>query len=97
MTQWSSETHSFNNISASPATFQLYGGAYGVTVHAASWSSGSVTLQRLAADGATYVTVMTAFTQDGYASGNYPAGTYKLTIASATGVSADVTSVIANK
>lgn len=94
---WSSETHQFENISATPSTFLMYGGQYGVTVHATSWSSGSVTLQRQATDGSTMVTVLTAFTADGYGTVNLPAGTYQLTIVTATGVSADVSSVIVNK
>jgi hypothetical protein len=35
-------------------------------------------LQRLAADGANYVTALTAFSADGYASVNLPGGTYQL-------------------
>jgi len=88
------ETKVFANISATPATFALRGGGYGVTVHAGAWNSGSVTLQRLAPDGATDVTVMTAFTADGYASANLPSGTYQLAIASATGVYADIVSTV---
>lgn len=95
--QWANESHTFANLSATPATFKLFGGQYSVTVHAGTWNSGSVTLQRQAADGATMVTCLTAFSADGYATANLPAGTYQLTIATATGVYADVTSVIANK
>lgn len=88
------EKFAFSNLSATPTTpFTLRGGAYGVTVHA-TWGGGSVTLQRLAADGSTYVTVLDAFTADGYASVNLPGGTYQLTIATATGVYADVTSIV---
>lgn len=94
--QWPIETHSFTNLSATPANFLLSGGAYGVTVHAGTWSSGSVTLARLATDGSTFVSVQ-AFTADGYANINLPNGTYQLTITSATGVYADVTSVVVNK
>jgi hypothetical protein len=49
---------------------------YELTVHAGTWGGGSVTLQRLAADGST-----TAYV---------PSGTYQLTIATATDVSADL-------
>lgn len=87
------ETFKFSNISATPAAFTLRGGCYAVTVHA-TWGGGSATLQRLAADGATYVTVMTAFSADGFASANLPGGTYQLLIATATGLYADVTSIV---
>lgn len=87
------ETHAFSNISATPASFTLRGGNYAVTV-TATWGGGSMTLQRLATDGATYVTVMTAFSADGFATSNLPNGTYRLLIATATGVYADVTSTV---
>ena len=86
------ELQTWSNISATSAAFTLRGGLYGVTVIAGSW--GTVTLQRLADDGSTYVTALTAFSANGYASAYLPSGTYKLTIASATGVYADVTSII---
>jgi hypothetical protein len=88
------EIQSYSNISATTAPFSLRGGNYAVTVHAGSWSSGSVTLQRLAADGSTYVTCLTAFSADGYATVNLPSGTYKFTVASATGIYVDITGVL---
>lgn len=84
----------WKNVSSTPAAFALRGGQYAITVHAGTWSSGSVVLQRLAPDGATYVNVMTALTADGYATVNLPTGTYQLSITTATGVYADVVSVI---
>lgn len=95
--KWANDKFTFSNVSATPATFLLNGGQYAVTVHATSWNAGSVTLQRQAVDGATMVTCLAAFSADGYATVNLPQGTYQMTIASATGVYADVTSVIANK
>lgn len=86
------EVQSFSNISATPASFALRGGQYGVTAHA-TWGGGSATLQRLATDGASYVTVLTAFTADGYASAYLPSGTYRLLIATATAVYVDVVSI----
>lgn len=86
------ENNLFSNISATPASFVLKGGNYGVTV-SATFGGGSVTLQRLAADNTTYVTCLTAFTAAGYASVNLPNGTYRLLIATATAVYADVTSI----
>jgi hypothetical protein len=87
------ETVSFVNVAVTPASFALHGGQYAVTVHA-TWGGGSLTLQRLAADGLTYVTCLTAFSADGYATVNLPPGTYQLTIATATAVYVDVTSVV---
>jgi hypothetical protein len=87
------EDFPFSNISANTAAFVLRGGNYGVTCHA-TWGGGSVTLQRLATDAATYVTVMTAFSADGYASANLPSGTYRLTVATATAVYCDVVATV---
>lgn len=86
------EIFSFSNISANTAAFTLRGGQYGVTVHA-TFSSGTVTLQRQAADGSTWVTCLTAFSADGYATVNLPSGSYRLAVATATAVYADVTAV----
>jgi hypothetical protein len=83
----------FKNITATPASFSLRGGNYGVTAHA-TWGGGSVTLQRLAADGATYVTVLTAFSADGYGNVNLPNGTYQLLVATATGIYVDIVAVV---
>jgi hypothetical protein len=58
------ETRAFTNISATTSAFLLRGGLYGVTSKG-TW--GTATLQRLAADATTYVTVVTAITADGYA------------------------------
>jgi hypothetical protein len=92
---WNSvERFAFSNISSTPAPFNLRGGSYGITAHSATWSAGSTTLQRLAPDGLTYVTVLTAFSADGYASVNLPAGTYELAIATATGVYADIVGIV---
>lgn len=90
------ESNAFSNISATPAAFKLRGGNYGVTV-TATWGGGSVTLQRLAADGGTYVTVLTAFTADGYASANLPSGTYRLSVLTATAIYVDVVSVVTSQ
>lgn len=82
----------FTNISETPTAFALRGGLYAVTVMA-TWGGGSATLQRLANDGSTYVTVLTAFTANGYATVSLPPGTYRLLIATATAVYADITSI----
>jgi hypothetical protein len=81
---------SWKNISATPKPFKLGAGLYGLTAHAEIWGGGSVTLQRLAADGSTYATAFKAFSADGSATAYAPSGTYQLTIAIATDVSVDL-------
>jgi len=91
---WNSiEVQSFSNISANTAAFTLRGGNYGLTCHA-TWGGGNVALQRLAPDGSTYVTVITALTADGYASANLPSGTYRLAVTTSTGVYCDVVATV---
>jgi hypothetical protein len=82
----------FTNIAATPASFTLRGGLYGVTSKG-TWGGGSATLQRLAFDGATYVTVLTAITADGYATVQLPPGTYRVLIATATAVYLDIIAI----
>lgn len=86
------ESKQFSNISASTAAFTLKGGKYAVAV-VATFGGGSVTLQGLAFDGTTFVTVLAAFTAAGFATVDLPPGQYRLTIATATAVFASVTSV----
>lgn len=81
----------FSAISATPATFKLRGGAYGITMHATAW--GTATLQRAAPDG-TLVTVLTAFSADGYQNVNLPNGTYTLTLSGITALSGDIVSIV---
>lgn len=82
----------FSNISATTAAFALGAGLYGITV-TATFGGGNVVLQRLAADGATYVPVITALTAAGYATVSLPPGTYKLAITTATAVYADISAI----
>jgi hypothetical protein len=83
--------HSWLNIGTTPAAFTLPGGLYGVTVMGTGF--GTVTLQRLAPDGTTYVTALTAFGANGYQSVYLPSGTYQLAISSTTAVYADVVGI----
>ena len=87
------ENFPFKNASTTQGPFILRGGNYGMTVHA-TFGGGSVTLQRLAPDGVTFVTVLTAFAADGYASANLPAGTYQIAIVTATAVYVDVVATV---
>jgi hypothetical protein len=85
------DAKSFSNIAASTAAFNLGGGLYGMDV-VGTFGGGSVKLQRLAADGSTYVSVAsgTDFSANGFATAYLPAGSYRLTIATATAVYASV-------
>lgn len=87
------ETVVFSNISATTAGFTLRGGNYGLTC-SATFGGGSITLQRLASDASTYVTVITALSASGYASANLPSGTYRLTVVTASAIFCDVTAVV---
>jgi len=86
------ERVNFSNISATTAAFTLRGGQYAVDA-IATFSSGSITLQKLAGDGTTYVTALTAFTAAGYATVNLPSGTYRFSIATATAVYVQLTAI----
>ena len=81
------EGKAFSNISATPASFALRGGKYGVAA-IATWTAGSAKLQKLGPDGSTFLSVSagTDFTANGYATVDLPPGTYQLTIATATAV-----------
>lgn len=83
----------FDNLSATPASFPLGGGRYSLVVNAGSWSSGSVQLQTLSRDGSTWINVGSAVSADGVASLELPPGQYQLSITSATGVYAVIARV----
>lgn len=89
------ETQTFSNISATTAAFSLRGGLYAVTAKG-TWGGGSATLQRLASDGSTYVTALTAFAADGFQTLTLPPGTYKVAIATATAVYVDIVEIASN-
>jgi hypothetical protein len=85
----------YSNVSSSQTGFKLLGGTYGMTV-TATWGGGSVDLKKLSADGSTYVSVLSStFTANAHQTVNIPPGIYQLTVATATAVYADITSVIA--
>lgn len=67
-------------------SFALQGGVY-VMDAIATWNAGSITLQRLGPDGATYMNAATGLSADGTTGAlTLPAGTYKFTVATATGL-----------
>ena len=79
----------FSNIAATTAVFQLQGGTYGMYA-TATWGGGTVTLQGLGPDRLTWVTVLPAFTANGYGSVSLPAGQYQIAVATATAVYASI-------
>ncbi len=70
-----------DSIAATTNPFYLRGGLYGVLVEGDFTGTGTITLQAKAASG-TYVTVLTAFSADGYATVYLPAGIYIFTVTS---------------
>lgn len=69
----------FSNISSTTAAFTLSAGKYMIEIEGSTF--GTVTLQVLGPDGSTYLTAATAFSANGTASVDLPAGTYKLALA----------------
>ncbi len=87
------DTYVAANIGATTAPFVLQGGKYGVD-YMATWGGGTVTLQKLAGDGSTYVTVTTAFSvTNGYVTVDLPCGIYKLTVATASAIYVTITRI----
>lgn len=80
---------SFSNISATTSGFALGGGLYGVDMVATG--TGTLTLQKLGADGSTWVACFTGVTTTtSYNSVWLPAGTYRLAVATFTAVYANI-------
>jgi len=86
------ESFQFANIAATTAQFQVKGGTYLLTVHA-TFGGGSVQMQTLAGDGATWLLLGTSITADGTQSFTLPPGAYRIAIATATAVYANLTRV----
>jgi len=87
------ESFQFANIAATTAQFQVKGGTYVITVHA-TFGGGSVQLQTLAGDGATWLLLGTSITADGtQVYTGLPPGPYRIAIATATAVYANLTRV----
>src|SRR5579871_6269546 len=79
---------------ANVGPFEVKGGLYLATV-VATWNAGSVKLQKLAPDGSTYLSLGsdTDFAANGVTTVYLNPGQYRWTIASATGVSAELSRV----
>jgi hypothetical protein len=85
---------SFSAISATPAAFDLKGGYY-MLAGVATWGGGNIELQNLGPDGSTYLSAPTALklTANGMIAGYLPAGTYRLNVTTASGVSASIAGI----
>lgn len=81
----------FTNISATTAAFALIGGLYAVDI-VATWSAGSVTFQKLAPDGSTWIAV-NAFTANDSETYYLSAGSYRFSVVTATAVYAIATRI----
>lgn len=73
----------FTNISATTATFQLLGGYYCLDAHG-TWGGGSIQLNRLAADGSTWIAAGNPITADGAINYLLPPGRYQIAVTTAT-------------
>ena len=82
----------FKNIAATPASFKLRGGSYGVQVQATPAGQWHCSVYPRMDRPSSLA--LTAFSANGYASVNLPAGTYQLAIATATAVYADITGIV---
>lgn len=70
-------------ITSTSATFELRGGKYWFGT-VGTFNSATATLQKVASDGATLVTVTTALTAAGGNVSDLPPGTYQVTISDST-------------
>jgi hypothetical protein len=87
----SNDSNLYSSASATTSpVFMLKGGKYAVSCTAGTWGSGSVTLEYLGPDGATYLAVSTGatFAANGYTVVDLPPGDYKWVVASATTIAA---------
>lgn len=88
----------YSNIAASTAPFKLKGGRY-VLAASATFSGGSVSVQMLGPDAATWVTPSNiagsanTITAAGCQTVDLPPGQYRITIATATAVYASLASI----
>jgi len=96
------EAFSWDNVSATQASFTALGGKYLLGVHAAAWNTGSVGLEQLAHDGVTWVPVVgltsdaansITLAVDGTVLYDLPGGTYRMVVSAATGIYASLARV----
>lgn len=83
---------SFANQTSNTGAFTIRGGQYSLTVHGSVFA-GPYSLQRQAADAATFVNVMTPSSVDSFNTLNIPDGTYRIAISSGSNIFADLTAI----
>jgi len=87
------ESFAWSNISATPSQFSILGGTYALDA-VATWSTGSVKLQRVGPDGSTLIDAATSMTANGTSGAlSLTPGKYQLTITTATAVYASLTRI----
>jgi hypothetical protein len=89
------DSKSFSNISATTASFELYGGNYLVAAVAATWASGNVEAQILGPDQSTWLSAPTALklSSNGTISGELCPGVYRFAVTSAVGVYCSIAAI----
>jgi hypothetical protein len=86
----------FQNISATPPSFKLNGGLYQLSVAGGTITAGSVELQTLGPDNATFLSMPTPIkltASPGTFQGNVPPGQYQLTCAGCSGINVSVAAI----
>jgi uncharacterized protein (DUF2345 family) len=80
----------YSNLTTAPASsFKLKGGLYGIAIQGTMGVGGQPVIQILGPDGSNYITTAT-FTQAAYTTINLIAGTYRLSIGTATAIYAEI-------
>jgi hypothetical protein len=74
---------SFTSVNSPTAPFSLRGGKFGLDAHG-NWGSGYIQLNRLAADGVTFIPVTPPINVDGLSVFDLPPGSYQVAVVSAT-------------
>jgi len=84
--------NSFHLSGSNSAQFTLLGGYYSLAA-VATWSSGNVTVQMVGPDGSTLLNTGLTLLANGIINGPLAAGTYQITVTTATAVYASLQSV----
>jgi hypothetical protein len=92
MTMTAGSNNRLENISATSAPFSLVGGLYSIAVTGSDF--GTVSLERLGPNGNSWLKAIVDFTANGISTAYLAPGSYRVAIASATGVYADITRIV---
>jgi len=91
MSATATESKKFSSISAPTAPFTLKGGKYALTVVNAG--AGTVDIQVLGPDGATWLDVSSNITGNGIGTADLPPGQYRINPSGVASITAAITSV----